>query len=105
MRPSTTPGGNRSSKRRRELKGSGVPTLANNHQPNDEYRVGPGRPPREFQFKPGQSGNPMGAKRKTTSIAPDLKAMLERSLRNTVKLGNGERESGSSLKLQPASKT
>ena len=25
-----------------------------------EYRVGPGRPPKEFQFKPGQSGNPKG---------------------------------------------
>jgi hypothetical protein len=27
----------------------------------NEYRVGPGRPPKEFQFKPGQSGNPKGA--------------------------------------------
>lgn len=24
------------------------------------YKVGPGHPPKEFQFKPGQSGNPSG---------------------------------------------
>jgi hypothetical protein len=31
--------------------------------PSDpEYRVGPGRPPKEYQFKPGQSGNPNGAR-------------------------------------------
>ena len=24
------------------------------------YKVGPGHPPKEFQFKPGQSGNPNG---------------------------------------------
>ena len=46
---------------------------------SDEDRVGPGRPPREFQFKPGQSGNPTGAERKA-SLAPDLKAMLQRAL-------------------------
>lgn len=45
-----------------------------------EYRVGPGRPPREYQFKPGQSGNPKGARRKGSSIAPDLKALLETAL-------------------------
>jgi hypothetical protein len=32
-----------------------------------EYKVGPGRPPKEYQFKPGQSGNPKGAKRKPKS--------------------------------------
>ena len=25
-----------------------------------EYKVGPGSPPKEFQYKPGQSGNPNG---------------------------------------------
>ncbi len=34
-----------------------------------QYKVGPGRPPREYQFKPGQSGNPNGAKREPASIA------------------------------------
>jgi hypothetical protein len=26
----------------------------------EEYKVGPGRPPNEYQYKPGQSGNPKG---------------------------------------------
>src|SRR5690349_8505851 len=56
------------------------------------YRVGPGRPPKEFQFKPGQSGNPKGARRKPRSIAPDLKALFERALNAKVTLRQGERE-------------
>ena len=28
----------------------------------DNYRVGPGNPPKEYQYKKGQSGNPLGAK-------------------------------------------
>src|SRR5262245_16073050 len=58
----------------------------------EEYKVGPGRPPREYQFKPGQSGNPKGAKRKPPPIALDLKLALERALNKTVKLKQGERE-------------
>jgi len=59
---------------------------------HEEYRVGPGHPPKQYQFKPGQSGNPKGVKRKTQSIAPDLKALLERALNETVKFKRGERE-------------
>jgi hypothetical protein len=47
-----------------------------NQGPNalvEKYKVGPGRPPKEHQFKPGQSGNPKGAKRKPPSLLPDLK--------------------------------
>jgi hypothetical protein len=58
----------------------------------EEYKVGPGRPPREYQFKPGQSGNPKGAKRKPPPIALDLKLALERALNKTVKLKQGEKE-------------
>jgi Family of unknown function (DUF5681) len=57
-----------------------------------EYRVGPGRPPKEYQFKPGQSGNPKGAPRKPESIAPELGAILERSLNGKVTLRQGEKE-------------
>jgi hypothetical protein len=61
--------------------------------PSDqEYRVGPGRPPKEYQFKPGQSGNPKGARRKPKSIAPDLKALFERALSGKVTLKQGEQE-------------
>lgn len=56
------------------------------------YKVGPGRPPKEHQFKPGQSGNPKGAKRKPKSMAPDLKAALEKALNNPIKLKQGEKE-------------
>jgi hypothetical protein len=56
-----------------------------------EYRVGPGRPPKEFQFKPGQSGNPKGARRKG-SLVGGLKAELERALRQNVTLRQGEKE-------------
>ena len=59
---------------------------------DQEYKVGPGRPPKEHQFKPGQSGNPKGRKRKPPSIAMDLKALLGGALSNTIKLKQGERE-------------
>ena len=60
--------------------------------PEAEYRVGPGRPPREFQFKPGQSGNPKGAKRKPPSIVIDVKAMLEKALNASLRVRKGEKE-------------
>ncbi len=56
--------------------------------PEQDYKVGPGRPPKEYRFKPGQSGNPKGLKRKPT----DLKAALERALHEPIKLKQGERE-------------
>lgn len=57
-----------------------------------EYQVGPGRPPKEFQFKPGQSGNPKGARRKKSSIIPDLKALFEHALNEKVTLKKAEQE-------------
>jgi len=61
--------------------------------PSDqEYRVGPGRPPKEYQWKPGQSGNPKGAPRKPKSIVPDLMASFEHALNGKVTLRQGEKE-------------
>ena len=60
--------------------------------PTQEYKVGPGRPPKEHQFKPGQSGNPKGAKRKAKSLLPDLKRLFEQAFSEKVKLTRGERE-------------
>jgi hypothetical protein len=60
--------------------------------PDQEYRVGPGRPPKEHQFRPGQSGNPKGARRKSRSIELDLKALFERALSAKVTLRQGEQE-------------
>jgi len=59
---------------------------------DQEYRIGPGRPPREYQFKPGQSGNPKGAKRKPPSLEPDLKAALQQALKKKIKLKQGNKE-------------
>jgi hypothetical protein len=56
------------------------------------YKVGPGCPPKEHQFKPGQSGNPKGAKRKAPSLVPDLKELFERAFSRKVNLAQGERE-------------
>jgi hypothetical protein len=72
-------------------KRSDTPDILDPDTPGKDYRVGPGRPPREFQFKPGQSGNPKGARPKASSIAPDLKTVLERALSKTVTLRQGEK--------------
>ena len=64
----------------------------NSNSDDESYRVGPGRPPREFQFKPGQSGNPKGAKRKPPSAAAELKNRLERALQRKVKVRQGSTE-------------
>jgi hypothetical protein len=56
------------------------------------YKVGPGRPPKEHQFKPGQSGNPKGRKRKPRSLAPDLRRLFEQALNEKVTLKQGDRE-------------
>ena len=81
--------GQRRSRRRKRY----VPPLTSKTDACDrEYRVGPGRPPKEHQFKPGQSGNPTGARRKPRSIALDLKALFERALSAKVTLRQGEQE-------------
>lgn len=90
-RLSAMPLRDRSSSRRRGLQRFNAP-VTSDIDAEPEYRVGPGRPPKEYQFKPGQSGNPKGAKRKTPSMAPDLKALLERALNEEVKLRSDERD-------------
>src|SRR5215510_7141466 len=77
---------------RRRKRSDASQLTSNTDPPDEEYRVGPGRPPKEYQFKPGQSGNPKGARRKPRSIAPDLKALFERALSGKVTLRQGDRE-------------
>ncbi len=70
----------------------GSEAAAENKTPDQGYKVGPGRPPRQYQFKPGQSGNPKGRKRNPPSLAPDLKAALEQALNKKIKLKQGDKE-------------
>jgi len=56
-----------------------------------KYKVGPGRPPKEYRFKPGQSGNPKGAKPKPPSLLPDLKRLFEQALSEKVTLKQGDK--------------
>jgi|ERR1700730_584651 hypothetical protein len=79
-------------RRIRRRKRSNAPLSLKTDPTGQDYRVGPGRPPKEYQFKPGQSGNPKGARRKPRSIAPDLKALFERALSGKVTLRQGEQE-------------
>jgi Family of unknown function (DUF5681) len=76
----------------RGRKRSNAPLSLKTDSSDPEYRVGPGRPPKEYQFKPGQSGNPKGARRKPRSIALDLKALFERALNRKVTLRQGEQQ-------------
>ena len=76
---------------KRQRKRSTRSVASHRHVSGEEYRVGPGQPPKEFQFKPGQSGNPKGARRKSSSIAPDLKALLETALSTKLTQSPGEK--------------
>jgi Family of unknown function (DUF5681) len=58
----------------------------------EEYRVGPGRPPKEHRWKPGQSGNPKGAKRKKRSLIPELKEEFEHVFSQKLKVTQGDRQ-------------
>jgi hypothetical protein len=58
-----------------------------------ECKVGPGHPPKEYQWPPGRSGNPKGAKPKPRSILLDFKPLFERALNKKVPITNGERKS------------
>ena len=47
-----------------KLKNNGEEPLAD----EQEYKVGPGKPPKEHQFKPGQTGNPNGPPVRRTQL-------------------------------------
>jgi Family of unknown function (DUF5681) len=47
-----------------------------NNDRNSNHRVGYGRPPKEHQFQPGQSGNPSGRPKGARSFKSDLRDEL-----------------------------
>lgn len=57
-------------------------------KPGADYTVGYGKPPKDSQFKPGQSGNPKGRPRRSKSID----ALIRDELGRKVRLQEGGRE-------------
>ena len=68
--------------------GDGV-TASSPAKSTEEYKVGPRRPPKEYQFKPGQSGNPKGRKPKNPSNDLEQPSALEQALDQKIKLKQG----------------
>jgi hypothetical protein len=60
--------------------------------PAEEYKVGPGRPPKEHRWPPGRSGNPKGRKPKPPSLLPDLIRIYEEALSEKVTLKQGDKQ-------------
>jgi hypothetical protein len=61
--------------------------------PDPEYKVGPGHPPLEGQFKKGApSRNPNGRPRKDATYLPDIKKFIRDGLNKKVKARSGENQ-------------
>ncbi len=58
--------------------------MADQKKPGSEYEVGYGKPPKEHQFKPGQSGNVGGRKKSKKSGAADISKILDAPVRVTI---------------------
>ena len=56
---------------------------------SDAYTIGYRQPPKKYQFRKGQSGNPSG-ERKRPPRPPDLKTQLESELNKPVTIRNGK---------------
>jgi hypothetical protein len=60
---------------------------------NDGYKVGPGRPPKQYTWKKGgPSPWPKGRPKKIPSLKPDLKKALEDALNEKVPVKKGDKE-------------
>ena len=49
--------------------------------PEDDFKVGYGRPPRHSRFQPGRSGNPRGRQKAVRNLGSDVKRTLETPVR------------------------
>lgn len=52
----------------------------NDNQPEDQGKVGPGNPPKEYRWKPGQSGNPKGRTPAGATIREHINSMCDAGL-------------------------
>jgi hypothetical protein len=60
---------------------------------NGAYKVGPGRPPKQYTWKKdGPSPNPKGRPKKVPSMKPDLSKALEDALNEKVPVKKGDKE-------------
>jgi Family of unknown function (DUF5681) len=57
-----------------------------------DYEVGYGRTPKHTRFKPGQSGNPKGRKRKPPSLLPDLKRVFDQVMSEKLTITQGDKK-------------
>lgn len=73
-----------------EKAGANAPAPIAAQAPGDDYGIGYGRPPQEYQFKKGQSGNPRGRPRKAKSKKQILEGALNEPV--TIRVGAKERK-------------
>ena len=58
--------------------------MADSETPGRNYEVGCGKPPKEYQFKPGQSGNPRGRPKAKKSGTMGFSELLNEPVKVTV---------------------
>ncbi len=66
--------------------------MGDKKKPSGDYEVGCGKPPKEYQFKPGQSVNPSGRPNSKKSGSTDISDVLNQPVK--VKAGGKVREMG-----------
>jgi len=71
----------------RKNNGGGHRDDQSNDAQEQPYRVGRGHPPKETRWKPGQSGNPTGRRKKR----PSFSEVTEQVLNETVEMRMGDR--------------
>ena len=59
--------------------------MSDDHEEDEDYKVGFGRPPKDTQFKPGQSGNPRGRPKGSRNSG----SFLQQELSTTIKVNEG----------------
>lgn len=63
-------------------------TVSINNADDGEYKVGPGKPPRQHQFKPGQSGNPRGRPKGARGFNALVRDILSEKISVNTKRGS-----------------